>query len=90
MTKLAIVQKPPFFLDKRKTIELAVETVDEAAQQGADLVVFSEAFIPGYPTWIWRLRPGGDWNLSQELHERLLQNAVNVDSVGVVLLCGVA
>jgi len=80
MTKLAIVQKPPVFLDKGKTIELAVETVDEAAQQGADLVVFSEAFIPGYPTWVWRLRPGGDWNLSQELHERLLQNAVNIDS----------
>ncbi len=80
MTKLAIVQKPPVFLDKRKTIELAVETVDEAAQQGAELVVFSEAFIPGYPTWVWRLRPGGDWNLSQELHERLLQNAVNIDS----------
>jgi nitrilase len=80
MTKLAIVQKPPVFLDKRKTIELAVETVDEAAQAGAELIVFSEAFIPGYPTWVWRLRPGGDWNLSQELHERLLKNAVNVDS----------
>lgn len=80
MTKLAIVQKPPVFLDKRKTIELAVDTVDEAAQAGADLIVFSEAFIPGYPSWIWRLRPGGDWNLSQELHERLLHNAVNVDS----------
>ena len=80
MTKLAIVQKPPVFLDKRKTIELAVETVDEAAQAGAELIVFSEAFIPGYPTWVWRLRPGGDWNLSQELHERLLQNAINVDS----------
>lgn len=80
MTKLAIVQKPPVFLDKRKTIELAVETVDEAAQAGAELIVFSEAFIPGYPTWVWRLRPGGDWNLSQELHERLLKNAVNIDS----------
>ncbi len=80
MTKLAIVQKPPVFLDKRKTIELAVETIDEAAQAGAELIVFSEAFIPGYPSWVWRLRPGGDWNLSQELHERLLHNAVNVDS----------
>jgi len=80
MTKLAIVQKSPALLDKRKTIEIAVDTVDEAAAMGADLIVFTEAFIPGYPAWVWRLRPGGDWNLSQELHERLLQNAVNIDS----------
>ena len=80
MAKLAIVQKSPVFLDKHKTIELAVETVDEAAAQGAELVVFTEAFIPGYPAWVWRLRPGGDWGLSEELHQRLLQNAVTVDS----------
>ncbi|MGB5520261.1 MAG: carbon-nitrogen hydrolase family protein [Gammaproteobacteria bacterium] len=80
MTKLAIVQKPPVFLNKTKTIELAVESVAEAAENGAELIVFTEAFIPGYPTWIWRLRPGGDWNLSEELHERLLNNAVNIDS----------
>ncbi len=80
MTSLAIVQKAPVFLNKAQTIELAVQTVDEAAAQGADLVVFTEAFIPGYPAWIWRLRPGTDWNLSEQLHERLLDNAVNVDS----------
>jgi len=79
MTKLAIVQKPPVFLDKQKTIELAVTNIEEAAANGANLVIFSEAFIPGYPAWIWRLRPGGDWGLSEELHQRLLSNAVNID-----------
>lgn len=80
MTQIAIVQKPPVFLDKQKTIELAVANVEEAAANGADLVVFAETFIPGYPAWIWRLRPGGDWDLSEELHQRLLHNAVNMDS----------
>ena len=80
MTKLAIVQKPPVFMDKQKTIELAVANIEEAAANGANLVVFSEAFIPGYPAWIWRLRPGGDWGLSEELHQRLLSNAVNIDA----------
>lgn len=80
MSKLAIVQKAPVFLDKQKTIELAVATIEEAATNGAELVVFTEAFIPGYPTWIWRLRPGGDWNLSEELHQRLLNNAVVIES----------
>ncbi len=80
MTQIAIVQKSPVFLDKAKTIELAVATVEEAAGNGAELVVFTEAFIPGYPTWVWRLRPGGDWSLSEELHQRLLKNAVSMDS----------
>ena len=78
MTNLAIVQKAPIFLDKQQTIELAARTVDEAAAHGAELVVFTEAFIPGYPAWVWRLRPGSDWNLSEQLHERLLRNAVNL------------
>ena len=80
MSKLAIVQKSPAFLDKQKTIDIAVASVEEAASNGAELVVFTEAFIPGYPTWVWRLRPGGDWNLSEELHERLLNNAVVMES----------
>jgi nitrilase len=86
MSKLAIVQKPPVFLDKQKTIEVAVSTVKEAADNGAQLVVFTEAFIPGYPTWIWRLRPGGDWNLSEELHAKLLNNAVVMESNDLVPL----
>ena len=86
MSKLAIVQKPPFFLDKQKTIDLTVATVEEAANNGAELVVFSEAFIPGYPTWIWRLRPGGDWDLSEELHARLLNNAIVMESSDLVPL----
>lgn len=80
MSKVAVVQSPPSFLDKWKTIDLAVDKIVEAASQGAELVVFTEAFIPGYPTWIWRLRPGGDWGLSEQLHERLLENAINIDS----------
>ncbi len=80
MNKIAVVQNSPVFLDKHKTIELAVAKVAEAASNGAELVVFTEAFIPGYPTWIWRLRPGGDWNVSEELHQRLLSNAVKMKS----------
>ncbi len=80
MTKLAIVQIPSAFLNKEKTIAKVVDSVKEAASEGATLVVFTETFVPGYPAWIWRLRPGGDFGLSEQLHEQLLLNAVDVES----------
>ncbi len=100
MSKLAIVQEAPAFLDKRATLDKAVALVNEAAAQGAELIVFPEAFIPGYPAWIWRLRPGGDHALSEAIHARLLDNAVDLASTdleplfvaakqrGVTLVCG--
>ena len=36
-----------------------------AAAAGARLVVFPETFVPGYPAWIWRLRPGSDMALDR-------------------------
>jgi len=80
MTKLAIVQIPPVFLNKEQTIKKAVASIKEAVSGGATLVVFTETFVPGYPAWIWRLRPGGDFALSEQLHELLLLNAVDMAS----------
>jgi len=80
MSMLAVVQHSPAYLDKSMTIERAVAFVAEAAGQGANLVIFPEAFIPGYPAWIWRLRPGGDWGLTEEIHSRLLDSAVNLEA----------
>ena len=90
MKKIAVVQKSPVFLDKTKSIELAVASVREAAAQKADLVIFTEAFIPGYPTWVWRLKPGGDWNLSEQLYKQLFDNAVTMESDDLAPLYDVA
>lgn len=78
-TKIAVIQRPPVLLDRDRTIAGAVESVREAADAGAALMVFPEAYVPGYPTWIWRLKPGGDMALSAELHARLRRNAVDLD-----------
>ncbi len=80
MSHIAIIQKAPVLLNKQKTIEAAVALIETAANQHAELVVFTEAFIPGYPSWVWRLKPGADWSLSEEIHARLLKNAVNLSS----------
>jgi nitrilase len=77
-TKVAVIQKPPVLLDRDKTIAEALQSVEEAVREGASLLVFPEAYIPGYPAWIWRLKPGGDMALSSEVHARLRQNAVDL------------
>jgi nitrilase len=87
MTKIAIIQESPVLLDRKKTIEKAVQLIDQAASSGAELVVFPEAFISGYPAWIWRLRPGGDWGISEDLHSRLLDSAVDIATGDLKLLC---
>lgn len=80
MQKVAIIQEAPYVLDKVRTIKKAAELINSVAAQGAKLIVFPEAFIPGYPAWIWRLRPGGDWPTSEELHVKLLKNSVDLSS----------
>lgn len=79
MPRIAIVQRPPVFLNRAETTSTAVTSVHEAASAGAQLIVFPEAFIPGYPAWIWRLRPGADMTLSEQLHSLLLANSVRLD-----------
>ena len=79
-TKIAVIQKPPVLLDRDKTIERVLAAIDEAVGEGASLLVFPEAYIPGYPAWIWRLRPGGDMALTGEIHARLRRNAVDLSS----------
>ena len=83
MAKIAIVQHAPEVLDREATLDKAVRLIAEAAADGAHLVVFPEAFVPGYPAWVWRLRPGGDWDLSEKLHRRLLENAVDLAQDGL-------
>ena len=83
MFKAAIVQHPPVFLDLERSMARAVELVAEAADAGAALVVFPEAWLPGYPTWIWRLRPGADMGVAHELHRALAANAVDLGRDGL-------
>jgi nitrilase len=77
---IAIIQQSPVMLDLPGTIEKAVKIIKEVAENNAQLVIFPEAFFPGYPAWIWRLRPGADWAITDKIHQRLLENSVNLES----------
>jgi nitrilase len=47
--KLAVVQAAPVMFDKDATIEKTVRLIDEAGQNGAEIIVFPESYIPCYP-----------------------------------------
>jgi len=88
--KVAISQKPPVLLDLEASINQAVETINQVAKEGAQLIVFPEAFLPGYPTWIWRLRPGGDIALGNTIHTKLRNNSVNIANGDLDRVCEAA
>jgi len=73
---VAAVQAAPVYLDRDATVDKACELIREAASHGAGLVVFPEAFVPGYPEWVWRTRA---WN-DDALYGRLFEQAVTVGS----------
>ena len=43
--KVAVCQKPPVLLDLKATMARALESLDEAVAEGANLIVFPEAFL---------------------------------------------
>lgn len=76
--KAAIVQQPPVYLDKAKSLERAVELMTEAAAQSCGLIVFPETWLPGYPTFVWRLTPGADMKKMDELFALSQENSVDL------------
>jgi nitrilase len=69
--RVAAVQACPVYLDRDRTIDKACRLIAEAGQHGAALVVFPEAFVPGYPVWVWFIPPGRTAELREayvELH----------------------
>jgi aliphatic nitrilase len=61
--KAAAVQAAPVFLDTNATIEKVCRLINEAADNGAELIAFPEVFVSGYPYWSWVMNPidGSPW-----------------------------
>lgn len=76
--KVAIVQKPPVMLDRDGTIKRTIEYIEEVAGEGADLAVFPETYIPGYPFWAWLMHPIEDFGLRNEIYGQLVENSVDI------------
>jgi len=87
---IAAAQVTPVFLDRQATVEKACEWIAEAGRNGADLVVFPEAFIPAYPDWVWSLPAGAQAGLMDELYVKLVDNSVSIPDSNTDVLCKAA
>lgn len=87
--KVAAAQLSPVFLNKEKTVEKACKAILEAGEKGADLIVFPEAYISGYPDWVW-LIPNSKGAELNELYLKLVENAIAVPDKATTELCKAA
>ena len=77
--RIAAVQATPVILDVEATVDRVIERIVEAADRGADLVVFPECFVSLYPSGAWAA-PAATWSSGcDELWERMWASSVDVD-----------
>ncbi len=85
----AAVQHAPDYFDRDASVEKAIALIGEAAGNGAQLVVFPEAWLPGYPAYIFGAA-GWEDAASKRTFARLHRNAVEVPSPATEALCRAA
>lgn len=79
--KIAVVQAGSVIMDKQGCIEKASELLKEAGKNGAQLVVFPEAFIPCYPRGMSFGAVVGSRSLEgRKDYQRYWDNAIQVPS----------
>lgn len=86
--RLAAAQAAPAFLDRDATVAKACDLIREAGRGGADIVAFSEGFIPAHPIWYYHFSA-----LAEDAVDRarkLFHNAVEVPSESTDALCAAA
>ena len=77
--KVSVIQQPPVYLNLKASIERAVSLIDQSAKEGSKLVVFPEAWFPGYPEFVWRLKPGVDMKKTDDLFKISQANSVDLN-----------
>jgi nitrilase len=78
--RVACVQDAPAFLDREETTARVVQWIRRAAEAGARLVAFGEAYLPGYPFWL-SLTDGARFDDAgqKEAYRAYLDAAVDID-----------
>lgn len=89
--KIAVVQAEPIMFDKDASLEKALSLIAEAAENGAELIVFPELFIPGYPFGMnFGFRTGSRSQAGRQDWKRYYDNSLLIDGPEIRKLAGLA
>lgn len=83
-----MAQIAPVWLNKHKTIEKVKDYIEKASREQCELLVFGEAFVPGYPFWI-SLTDGAKFDapIQKEIHAHYVNNAVQIEAGDLDDIC---
>jgi nitrilase len=89
--KVALAQIAPVWGDRDATIEKIKTAIIEAASNDAELIIFGEGLLPGYPYWL-SLTDGAAWDTKvvKELHAHYTRNAVDIERGDLQEICDLA
>tara|TARA_R110002126_G_scaffold120282_4_gene261474 strand:+ start:1262 stop:2245 length:984 start_codon:yes stop_codon:yes gene_type:complete len=79
--KIAVVQHPPVFLNLENSVDLAIQYIEEAGERDANMVVFPETWLPGYPVWLDYAPKAGVWDHApaKALFRLLFENSIAIN-----------
>jgi predicted amidohydrolase len=80
MVKVAAIQAAPVYMELEASLKRALSLISEAASLGAQIVVFPETWLPGYPAWLDCCRDVALWDYEpvKRVYARLVENSVVV------------
>ena len=78
--RVALIQEPPVFLNLKESLSKAVGLARKCASEGAEIIVFPETWIPGYPVWLDDAPEAALWDHppAKRLFGYLFENSVEI------------
>lgn len=85
--RVAAIQASPIVLDRDASLEKAVKLIKQAADEGAMLAAFGEAWLPGYPIHAWTPSSAAGW---WEFASAYLEQSIEIPGPTTDALCAIA
>jgi nitrilase len=89
--KVGFAQIAPVWLQRQATIDKMLTYVQQAGEQGCQLLIFGETLLPGYPFWL-DFTDGARFNSSfqKEMHAHYLEEAIQIERGDLDAFCQAA
>jgi predicted amidohydrolase len=89
---IAIIQHGPVHLNLEASTAKALQLIKEAAGRSAQLIVFGETWLSGYPAWLDHCPDVALWNneATKDVFLQMHQNSVDINGEEIKLLCDAA